>query len=88
VRAGLSGVLTLAYRPTGRTNSSERQQDQLTPKIKRLPKESIRIYQQKPRLHGIIRTHFSHLSKSWIPQHTRKARFGFKITFNGVDSEL
>jgi hypothetical protein len=26
-------------------------------------------YQQKPRLLGIIRTQYSHHSKSWIPQH-------------------
>jgi hypothetical protein len=27
-------------------------------------------YQQKARQLGIIRAHFSHHSKSWIPQHT------------------
>jgi hypothetical protein len=26
----------------------------------------------------VIRTHFSHHSKSWIHDHTGKARFGFK----------
>jgi predicted HicB family RNase H-like nuclease len=38
--------------------------------------------QQKPRLLGIIRTQFSHHSKSWIYHHTRKARFRSKITFH------
>ena len=42
-------------------------------------------YQQKPRLHGIIRTQFSQNSKSWLPQHTRKARCGFKFTSHETD---
>jgi hypothetical protein len=33
---------------------------------------------KKPRLLGIIKTKFSPHSKSWIPQQTGKARFGFK----------
>lgn len=36
--------------------------------------------QQKPRHHRIIRTQFSHCSKSWIPKHSRKAKLRFKIT--------
>ena len=34
-RAGLPGVLTQAYRPTGGTSSSQRQQEHLTPEITR-----------------------------------------------------
>jgi hypothetical protein len=29
-------------------------------------------YQQTPRLPGIIRAQYSHQSKSWTPQYTRK----------------
>jgi hypothetical protein len=36
-------------------------------------------YQQKPRTLTIIRTQNTKLSQSWIPQHTQKARLGFKI---------
>jgi hypothetical protein len=42
-------------------------------------KAKARILLQKPRLLGIIRTQYSHLSESWIPQHNRKVRFRFKI---------
>jgi hypothetical protein len=55
-------VLTQAYRPTEGTNSSQRQQDQLTPDGKRPVQEP---YQQKLGLHIIIRTQFSHNSKSY-----------------------
>ena len=41
-RVGLSGVLTQAYRTTGGTNCSQRQQDQLTPEITRWWKASTR----------------------------------------------
>jgi hypothetical protein len=34
---------------------------------------------------GIIRTQFSHYSKYWIPHHTGKARFGFKLTSHDDD---
>jgi hypothetical protein len=71
---GGGGVLTHAYRPTGRTSSSQRQQDYLTPEITRWQKATQKSYQQKPRLLGIIRTQSSHQRKFWIPQHTRKTR--------------
>jgi hypothetical protein len=45
-------------------------------------------YRNKGRLLGIIRTQFFYHSKSWIPQHTRKARFGFNITSHGDDRGL
>ena len=38
-RAGLPGVLTQAYRPTGGTSSSQRQQEHLTPEITRWRKK-------------------------------------------------
>ena len=41
-RAALPGPLTQAYRPTGGTSSSQRQQDQLTPEITRWRKASTR----------------------------------------------
>ena len=81
----LKGVRTQAYRPTGGTNSSQRQQYQLAPDGKRQAQEP---YQQKPRPHGNIRTQFSHHSKSRIPQHTRKARVGFKIISHDTDRGL
>ena len=31
------------------------------------------------------KTHFSQKKKSWTPQHTRKARAGFKITPHDAD---
>ena len=73
-------VLTRAYRPTGgkapardsKTNTGDNQ----------MTKGKHKNHQQKPRLLGIIRTQFSHHSKSWILQHTGKARFRFKITFH------
>jgi hypothetical protein len=37
------------------------------------------ISNRNPSLLGIIRTQFSHHSKSWIHHHTRKARFRSKI---------
>jgi hypothetical protein len=43
------------------------------------------LYQQKLRLLGIIRTQLSYESKSWIPQHTGKARCGFKISSHDAD---
>jgi hypothetical protein len=42
-------------------------------------------YKQKPRLLGTIRTQFSHHNKSWVPQHSRKARCGLKITSHDAD---
>jgi hypothetical protein len=78
-RAGLPGVLTQAYRPTGGTSSSQRQlehQNQRSPDGEWQMQES---YQQKPRFLGTIRTQFSQHIKSWIPQHTGKARCKFKI---------
>jgi hypothetical protein len=45
-------------------------------------------YQQKPRLLSIIRTHFSHNSKPWIPQHTGEARFEFKKDINNSLKEI
>jgi hypothetical protein len=45
-------------------------------------------YQQKPRLHDIIRTQFSQNNKFCIAQYTRKARFGFKITPHDADRGL
>ena len=41
--AGLPGVLTQAYRLTGGTSSSQRQQEHLTPKITRWQKANTRI---------------------------------------------
>jgi hypothetical protein len=41
-RAGLPGVLTQAYRPTGGTSYSQTQQDHLTPEITRWQKENAR----------------------------------------------
>jgi hypothetical protein len=38
-----------------------------------------KLNQQKPILIGIIRTQYFHHSKYWLPQHSRKARFRFKI---------
>ena len=82
-RAGLPGVLTQAYRPTGDTSSSQRQQNQLISEINRWQKESAKKdgerqvqepYQHKPRLHGIISKQFSHNSKSWMQQHTKKSK--------------
>jgi hypothetical protein len=35
--------------------------------------------QQKPSLHGIIRIQFSHSSKYFIPQNTRKAKLDLKL---------
>jgi hypothetical protein len=43
-RAGLAGVLTQAYRPTGGIRSSQRQQERLTPKITRWRKTNTRIF--------------------------------------------
>jgi hypothetical protein len=77
-RAHLPRVLTQAYRCIGGTSSSQRQQDQLTPEITRWQKASARTLPKKPGLHGIIRTQFSQRSNPWIPQQTRKSRFGFK----------
>ena len=31
---------------------------------------------------GIIKTQYTHHSEFWIPQHTRKARLGFKIKYH------
>jgi hypothetical protein len=42
-RAGLTGVQTEAYRPTGGTSSSQRQQAQITAEITRWSKASARI---------------------------------------------
>ena len=83
-RAGLSGVLTQVYRPTGGSSSSQRQQDQLTLEITRWQKASAR---NLPTETKSIWHHQSH-SKSWIPQHTRKARFRFKITSHDPDGGL
>jgi hypothetical protein len=77
-RAGLQGVLTRAYRLIGRTSSSQRQQEHITPQITRWQKANARIL-QKPRPLGIIRTKYSNHRESWIPQPTRKARLRFKI---------
>jgi hypothetical protein len=44
--------------------------------------------QQKLRILGIIRSQFSHHSKSWIHNHTEKARFGYKITSYDDDRKL
>jgi hypothetical protein len=44
-----------------------------------------KMEQQKPRLCGIIRTQFSFYGISWISQHTRKARFEFKIISHDDD---
>jgi hypothetical protein len=70
-------MLSTAYRSIGGKNSSQRHQDQVIPEIN-IERQAQETYQQKPRLHGIIRTQFSHNSKSWIPQHPVKARFGLK----------
>jgi hypothetical protein len=79
-RAGVPGVLTQAYRLTGRTGSSQRQQEDLTPEITRWQKAYTRILPTETKTTGfIIRTKYSHHSESWIPQHTGKATFGFKI---------
>jgi hypothetical protein len=77
-RVGLSGVLTEANRITGETSSRQRQLEHLTSEISRWRKANIRIL-QKPRPLSIIRTQYTDHSQSWIPQHTRKARFRFKI---------
>jgi len=50
-------------------------------------KEAQEFKQEKPRLLGTIRIQFYH-SKFWLPQHTRKAKFGFKITSYDDDIEL
>jgi hypothetical protein len=42
----------------------------------------------KARLLGIVRTQFSHHVKSWIPHHTGKATFGFKIISHDDDIGL
>jgi hypothetical protein len=72
-------VLTQAYRPIGGTSSCQRQQDLLTPQIKKNDKRKAQEpFQQKLRLYGIIRNQFSNNKKSWIPQHNGKGRFGLK----------
>jgi hypothetical protein len=81
------GVLTQAYRPTGGKSFNQRQQDQVTQEITRCPKASTRTLLTENK-NGIIRTQFSHQSKSWIPQHTGKARFRFKITSHYADRGL
>jgi hypothetical protein len=75
-RAGLPGALTQAYILTGKTETARTSNTRDYQKAKGQTQES---YQQKPRLLGSIRNHFSHHSETWIPQHTGKARFGFKI---------
>jgi hypothetical protein len=50
-----------------------------------ITKASTRTLQQKQRLLGIIRTQFTNNSKSWIPQHTKKTRFGFIVTSHDRD---
>jgi hypothetical protein len=87
-RAGIPGVLTEDYRPTGGTSSSQRHQVHLKPNITRWQKANARILQQKSRLVGTIKTQFSHHRKSWIPQHTGKARCGFKIISHDADREF
>ena len=57
-------------------------QESTSKQVEALKEETQKSYQKKPRLLGIIKIQFSHHSKSWISQHTRKARFGFKITSN------
>jgi hypothetical protein len=71
-RVGLPGVLTEANRITGGKNSSKTQLEHLTPEIIRWRKTNIRILLTETRTLGIIRTQYSHHSKSWIPQHMRK----------------
>jgi hypothetical protein len=44
--------------------------------------------QQETRLLGIIRTKLSHHSNSWIKHHTRKKRYGSKVTFHDDDGGL
>jgi hypothetical protein len=84
-RAGLPGVLTQAYRLTGGKRSSQRKQEHLIPKITWWWKTNARILPTETRLLGIIRTQYKHHSKSRIPQHTGKARFGFKILSHDAD---
>jgi hypothetical protein len=42
-------------------------------------------YQEKPRILDTIGTQCSHHSRSWTVQHTRKARFRFKIISHDAD---
>jgi hypothetical protein len=76
-RDGLPGVLTQAYRPTGRTSSSQRQQDHLTPEVTRWQKASARTlpteikgtwHHKNPVLpsHQVLHTSTHQKSKIWI----------------------
>jgi hypothetical protein len=75
-RVGLPEVLTEANRITGGTSSSQRQLEHFTSEITRWQKANVRILLTETKN---IRTQYAHHSESWIHQHTRKARFEFKI---------
>ena len=45
-------------------------------------RQAYKYKQRKPRLLGIIKTQFSHHSKSWIHHHTGKTRLGSKNHFS------
>jgi hypothetical protein len=86
--APLLRVLTQAYRPIGGTSSSQRQQEQLTPEITRWQKANTRNLPKEIKATWRHQNPVLHNSKSWIPQHTWKARFGFKITSHDADRWL
>ena len=77
--AGHPGVLTQAYRSIGGTSSSQRQQDHLTPEITRWQKANIRILPTESKITWHHQNPVFPPQQSWIPQHTGKAKFGFKI---------
>jgi hypothetical protein len=79
VGAGLPGVLTESKRLTGGKGSSQRQLEHLTPEITRWQKTNMRILLIETKTTWHHQNQYSHHRESRIPQHTRKARFGFKI---------
>ena len=72
-RVGLPGVLRQASRPTGGTSDSQRQQDQLTLEITRWRKANTRMLPTETKVPSEPSS-----PTIAIPQHTRKARSGFK----------
>jgi hypothetical protein len=75
---GFPGMLTEANRIIGGTSSSQIAGTSNT-RDYQMAKGKCKNLTKSPRPLSIIRTEYSHLSQSWIPQHTQKARLRFKI---------
>jgi hypothetical protein len=80
--------LTQAYRPTGGTSSNQIAKPTNTRDIQMMKGKCKNFTNRNQGYMASSEPSSPTTAKSWIPQHTEKARFGFKITSHGTDRGL